>query len=113
MPEIFRHSRGSGNPVSCSKRHLVAAEAYPQMPESEAGRRTGDVGRTWICSPSPTLIVRQRAMPETAHEMVVDHAGRLHERIADRRADEPEAACFERLRQRIGFRRARRPIAGT
>ena len=52
-------------------------------------------------------------MPETVHEMVVDHTGRLHERVADRRADESEAACLQRLRHRIGLSRARRHIAGT
>ena len=46
--------------------------------------------------------------------MVVDQPARLHERVADRRADEPEAAPLELLAHRLGGRRSRpaaRPAA--
>ena len=37
---------------------------------------------------------------EAAHDVVVDEAGRLHQRVADRRADEAEAARLEVLAHR-------------
>src|ERR1039458_10891187 len=46
-------------------------------------------------------------MPETIRRVVVDHAGRLHESIANRRADELETASFQFFAHRIGFLRAR------
>src|SRR2546429_999196 len=51
--------------------------------------------------------------PETADEVVVDHPGRLHERVADRRAHEGEAARLEipahRMRD-LGRRRHPAPL---
>src|SRR6266481_3876754 len=44
--------------------------------------------------------------PETADEVVVDHPGRLHERVADRRAHEGEAARLEIPAQRVRDRRS-------
>jgi len=41
-------------------------------------------------------------------EVVVHHAGRLHEGVADRRADEFEAALEQVLAHRVALRRARR-----
>jgi len=43
--------------------------------------------------------------------MVVDHAGRLHERVADGRADEPESRLLQRLAHRLGHRRGRGHLA--
>ena len=45
---------------------------------------------------------------ETIDHVVVDHADRLHERVADRRADEPEAALRQVLAHRVRLRRPRR-----
>ncbi len=42
-------------------------------------------------------------VPETCHEMIVDHAHGLHERITDRAADEREAASLEVFTHRVGF----------
>ena len=42
--------------------------------------------------------------------MVIDHADRLHEGVADGRADKAEAARFQVLAQRVGLRRARRDV---
>ena len=38
---------------------------------------------------------------DTAFDMVVDHAGRLHERVADRRPDERKPALLERFAHRV------------
>ena len=46
-------------------------------------------------------------MSVTGHQMVIDHAGGLHERIADRGSHELEACPGERLAHRVGFRRFR------
>src|SRR5690606_36846296 len=48
---------------------------------------------------------------EAADEMVVDHPGRLHERVADGRADEGESAAAEIADERVGDRRARGDLA--
>src|SRR5438445_12058006 len=44
-------------------------------------------------------------VPKTAHKMIVDHAGGLHERVANRRADKPESALLQIFAQGIGLRR--------
>ena len=56
--------------------------------------------------PSLSLSVGNLPVAGTGQEMVVDHAGRLHERVADRRADEAETAPLEFRGERIGFGRA-------
>lgn len=43
-------------------------------------------------------------MSKTAGEMIIDHAGRLHEGVADCRTDKLEAAFFEGLAHGIRFR---------
>jgi len=49
-------------------------------------------------------------VPRAADDVVVDEAGRLHERVADRRPDELEAACGQRFRQRQRFRACGRNV---
>ena len=49
-------------------------------------------------------------VPGTTDEMIVDHAGRLHERVADRGADELEPPTFQILAHRIRLRRPGRHI---
>ncbi len=49
-------------------------------------------------------------MAETAHDMVIDHPGRLHVRVNDRRADETEAALLQILAQRVGLGAGRRHL---
>src|SRR6187455_3867656 len=44
------------------------------------------------------------AVPEAVDRMVVDEPARLHERVADRRADEPEATLLHVLAHRLRFR---------
>src|SRR5581483_4634099 len=44
---------------------------------------------------------RELSVAEAADDVVVDHADRLHERIADRRADEAEAAALEVAAHRL------------
>src|SRR3989442_3182205 len=44
---------------------------------------------------------------KTAYHVVVHHAGRLHVRVADRGADELEAALLQILGQGVGLRRGR------
>ena len=41
------------------------------------------------------------ASPKTIDDMIVDHPGGLHVRVADRRADELEAALLQVFAQRI------------
>jgi len=47
---------------------------------------------------------------ETGHEVIVDHARRLHVRVANRGADKFESALQQILAQRIGNRRPRRDL---
>ena len=49
-------------------------------------------------------------MTEAGGEVVVDQAARLHERVADRRTDEPEAAALEVLAHRLRTRFAGRQV---
>ena len=49
-------------------------------------------------------------MARAHHEMVVRHADGLHQRVADRGADELEAAQQQILTHRVGFRRAWRDV---
>src|SRR5688572_25840030 len=51
------------------------------------------------------------AVPKTADFVVIDHPHRLHERVADRGADEAEAALLEALTHRVRLCRARRKLA--
>src|SRR5262245_17850320 len=50
---------------------------------------------------------RQLPVAEARDEVVVHEADRLHERVADRRADEGEAAPAQVAAERIRFRRPR------
>src|SRR5438477_1897835 len=52
-------------------------------------------------------------MSEAADEVIVDHAGRLHVRVDDRRADEVEAALLHVLAEPVRQRRARRHLAAA
>jgi hypothetical protein len=50
-------------------------------------------------------------MSRTGHEVIVDHAGRLHQGVADSRADEFESALNEVAAHGVGFRCARRDLS--
>src|SRR5438067_636561 len=50
--------------------------------------------------------LRAHCVARAGDKVVVDHAARLHERVADRRADEFETALQEILAQRVALRRA-------
>src|SRR5262249_57026659 len=52
----------------------------------------------------------QLPVTETVHEVVVDHADRLHVGVDDRRADEAEAPALQVLAERVGFRGGRRNL---
>src|SRR5436309_13382642 len=61
--------------------------------------------------PTPgTLFSPDLGVPEASHEMVVDHARGLHEGVADRRADEGEAAPLKVLAHCIGHIRPGRHL---
>src|SRR5207248_1242046 len=70
-------------------------------------------------SPPGPLSLRERgnAQPadfratKTRDEVVVHHADGLHERIADRRTDEAEAALDQGVAHGVGFARARGQLA--
>ena len=50
-------------------------------------------------------------MSRARDEMVVDHAGRLHQRVTDGRADEFESASNQIVAHRVGFGCARRQLS--
>src|SRR5690348_12455522 len=52
----------------------------------------------------------QLAIAEAVDRVVVHHAHRLHEGVADRRADEPEPARLEIPAERVRFGRPRRQL---
>src|SRR5438552_735038 len=71
---------------------------------------TGAIGSLLGCGDGrrePTHL----GVAEALHEMIVDHSHRLHERVADRRADEPEVALDERGAHAIRFAGAGREVA--
>src|SRR5215472_531405 len=47
------------------------------------------------------------SVAEAAYQVVIDHTGGLHQRIANRRADKPEPAFLQILAQGIRLRRLR------
>jgi hypothetical protein len=58
---------------------------------------------------SPTAMhVAKLRVSRTSDEMIVEHACRLHEGVADRRADEFESALRQIAAQGVGFSRGRR-----
>src|SRR6266699_1836593 len=62
-----------------------------------------------------SLLAPRRAtelrMSRTGHEMIVDHAGRLHQRVADGRTDKLESALNQITAHGVGFRCARRHLS--
>src|SRR5690606_30017005 len=58
-------------------------------------------------APASALRTRDLPVPEAARQVIVDHAGRLHERVADRAADEAEPALPQRLAHRVRLGRRR------
>src|SRR5437764_5246820 len=73
----------------------------------------GGVGATWLADALGqrffTCAVRgtEFCVSRTCHQMIVDHAGRLHQRVADRGADEFESASQQIAAHRVGFGCAR------
>src|SRR5919108_47416 len=59
----------------------------------------------------PIIPSREFPVAVAGRDVVVDHAYRLHEGIADSRADEAEAAALEVLAERVGLGGARRDLA--
>ena len=72
--------------------------------------RGGGRGEMASCDAVPGSSFELR-VPKAVDQMVVDHADRLHERVADRGADEFEAPAFQILAHRVGFRRVGRHLA--
>src|SRR2546430_17634010 len=63
---------------------------------------TGAIGSLLGCGDGrrePTHL----GVAEALHEMIVDHPHRLHERVTDRRADEPKVAPDERGAHPVQF----------
>src|SRR6266480_5795105 len=69
----------------------------------------GGVGATWLADALGqrffTCAVRATEfhVSRTRHQMIVDHAGRLHQRVADRGADEFESAPQQIAAHRVGL----------
>ena len=61
--------------------------------------QAGDAARTVTSLPRST----DHGIPKAPHEVVVHQPGRLHQGIADRRADECEASAFQVFAERIGM----------
>ena len=92
--ELRRQRAGAGDDAGPEN------QAGPRLPVDEGGWDGEVHGRG--------------GMPEARCRVVVDHADGLHERVADRRADEAEAAPPERLAHGVRFRRlAPAPRAST
>src|SRR5947207_5275641 len=71
---------------------------------------TGAIGSLLGCGDGrrePTHL----GVAEAFYEMIVDHSHRLHERVADRRADEPKVALDERGAHAVRFVGAGRKVA--
>ena len=71
---------------------------------SAASRRKAQPPAAWPDRVMASPGARQAARPAPFH-MVVDHAGRLHERVESGRPDKPEAARLKRRAHRRGLRR--------
>src|SRR5437763_14584650 len=72
----------------------------------------GGVGATWLADALGqrffTCAVRatEFRVSRTRHQVIIDHADRLHQRVADRGADEFESASQQIAAHRVGFGRA-------
>src|SRR5690349_17847866 len=83
----------------CSWREAIALPGGRSMPAPWRWRRTiSDSGGGSASSTPPKL-----PMPVAADQVVVDHAGGLHECVADSRADELEAALVQRRAHLVGL----------
>src|SRR5215470_15095424 len=66
----------------------------PALPDRHVLRRRdphAPLSHSRLLDSAPSSSASDFAPPETASQMIVDHAGGLHESVADRRAHEPEA----------------------
>src|SRR2546425_7080253 len=63
--------------------------------------------------PPRMMMALRMSLAEAVGTVIVNHADRLHVRIADGRADELEAALQQILAQRIGLRRLRRHLVAA
>src|SRR5438067_3358078 len=72
----------------------------------------GGVGAPWLADAlgqyffTCAVHATEFHVSRTCHQVIVDHAGRLHQRVADRGADEFESASQQIAAHRIGFGRA-------
>ena len=74
-------------------------------------RYVADIRRTDAVVARCAAPLNQLRMPEAAYQVVVDHSCSLHERIADRRANELESAPRKFLAHGTGLRRLRWNLA--
>src|SRR3989441_9190389 len=63
--------------------------------------------------PPRMMMALRMSLAEAVGTVIVNHADRLHVRIADGRADELEAALEQILAQRIGLRRLHRDLVAA
>ena len=57
-----------------------------------------------------TRLLQYLLPAKAARDVIVDHPGRLHMRVANRRADEFEATLFQVLAHCVGFSSGRRVV---
>src|SRR4051812_34943473 len=72
---------------------LLRLSSFRSLRESSIFR--SPLWDTWDTARGRGLFHSQLAMAKAAGEMVVDHSRRLHEGVADGRADEAEAALLQ------------------
>src|SRR5580700_694013 len=99
----------------------IAAKTYPgtagrTLCEIRCGTQScihdGNLSATRDSSLAPRCAAEFR-VSRTRYQVIVDHAGRLHQRIADRRAHKLESSPQQIAAHRIGFRRTRGHVRHT
>ena len=76
------------------------AERLVEIGGRLAVRMRADRGNPKAADDPESSLVADLGVPEAADEMIVDQTARLHQRVADGRPDEAEAAALQLLRQR-------------
>src|SRR5437870_3382080 len=96
---------------SRSKREASAKPARRLGQEGASPRTSRARAQELDPSARRAALGQASAVPEAADEVVIDHADRLHEGVADGRTYESEAARPEGFRHRPALRRLRRNLA--
>src|SRR6185436_2377072 len=101
--------RGSNRSAPCAPTRLPRPDrppppGPPPKPSRERARVPPRAARAVLVSPADL------AVAEAADDVIVDHPGRLHVRVADARSHEAEAAPAQILAHRARFRRFGRDL---